>query len=249
MKFSVIGHKKIAVSIAHHFKKNGFELVAFYSNNVEKCVKCAIETFCKAYTNIEDVISESELIILAIDDILLKTSMRKIASFNPENKIFITLSYSQTSDLINIGNNNTYFSMFVPEVIDNNDITDLSKTTLLLEGCGKDYWDLYDELYIHNIKFEFIDKNKKWVYNISAKLVSDLIFTFCNLAGDALSEAGGELKNIKSFALNTVLEMFGNEHSIEKADFGDILDNLYLINPSSAKKIDSIYKVLKLMSK
>jgi len=79
--------------------------------------------------------------------------------------------------------------------------------------------------------------------------VSDLIFTFCNLAGDALSEAGGELKNIKSFALNTVLEMFGNEHSIEKADFGDILDNLYLINPSSAKKIDSIYKVLKLMSK
>ena len=249
MKFSVIGHQKIALSFAHHLKKNGFDLVAFYCDDIEKSIDCAIETGGKAYTDLEDVISESELIILSLDDFSLKNTMRSIALLNAENKIFLTLGYSQSADLMNIGNDNTYFSVFIPKVIKSDEITDLSDVTLFFEGVGKDFWDFYDELYIHNIKFEFLDKNQKLVYNISAKLVSDIISTFCNFAEDILDGMELDLKNIKSFALNSVLEVFEYNQSIEKADFGNIMDNLNLIDTDSAKKIEAIYKVLDIISK
>jgi len=249
LKFSVIGHKKVAVSFAHYLNKNGFDLVAFYCDDIEKCVDCAIETGCKAYTDFEDVINDSELIVLSLDDFSLKNTMRTIALMDVKNKIFLTLGYSQSTDLMNVGNNNTYFSVFIPKVIRSDGITDLSDVTLFIEGVGKDYWDFYDELYIHNIKFEFIDKTKKLVYNISSKLVSDIIFTFCNFAQDILNDVELDIKNIESFAQNSVLEVFKHSQSIEKSDFGNITDNLNLIDANLAKKVEAIYKVLDIMSK
>ncbi len=248
MRFSVIGHKKIGVSCAWCLKKSGFDLIAFYSDDINECVKCAVQVNCKAYTSLKMLLDESELIILAADDIELKSLMRKIAVFNVENKIFLSLSYAQTSDAINIGSKNTYFSCFIPKAIKKDDITDLSDVCLLFEGQGKDYWDLYDELYMRKVNFKMVDKTKKYSYNIASALVSDLIFTFCRLADDVLKNADGDMKNVESFAHNAISELFDENNNVEKADFGSVINNLSLINYNSAKKIEAIYKVLEVIS-
>lgn len=248
MKFSVIGHKKIGASVAAYLKEKGFTAVAFYSDNIEQCVDCAVKVGCKAYTNLEMVLDESELIILAVEDVFLKNVMRKIASYKINDKIFLTLSYAQTSDTISIGSENTYFSAFIPKVIQNENLTDLSDAVLFIEGMGKKFWDLYDEFYVRDVNFKIIDKTKKHEYNIAASLVSDLIFTFCRLADNVLGNAKGEIKNVESFAYNAISHMFDKNHSVEKADFGHIVNNLSFVNSDSAKKIESIYKVLGVMS-
>lgn len=249
MRFSVIGHKKIGASCASYLKKKGFDLIAFYSDDIKESVKCAVKTNCKVYTSLGMLIEKSELVILAVEDSELKSIMRKIASFNAENKIFLTLSYAETSDTIGIGSKNTYFSAFVPKAVSNDGLTDFSDICLLIEGYGKDYWDLYDEFYIHNVNFKIIDKTKKYAYNVAGALVSDLIFTFCRLADDVLKGADGDMKNVKSFAHNAISELFDQNNNVEKADFGNVINNLSLINYDSAKKIESIYKVLSVMSK
>lgn len=248
MRVSVVGDKKIGVCFARFLKKKGFKLISYYCDDIEEGVKCAVASGCKACTDLKRTVDESELIMIAVPDSSVRRVMRKIAAFNPENKIFCVISSSVDSDLVNIGGDNTYFSAFIPKFAQEKDgFADISDTMIFFEGTGKGFWDLYDVFYMRKINFKMIDKTQKSALVLAAALATDFTKTLLNIADDVLKKA-----NLDSSWIRTLAMSSDNNSALNNGEFNADLQamalNLGDTDAETSHKLLSVIKVFEVIS-
>lgn len=251
MKVSVIGDKKIGVCFARFLKKKGFDVIAFYDNSIETSVKYAVAVSCKAYIDLERAVSESELIVIAVNDRTLKRTMRKIAAYKPSGKIFCALTAAETSEAVSIGGNNTYFTAFIPKYAnDNGDYADISDAPMFFEGFGDLYHDFYDELYMRGVKAKFIDKTQKCGCTLAAALTSDFVGMLCSIACDVSQKVNVGEGWVKDFAAESVYKALvgGSTNDEFSINMKKALSGISCLDSDTVHKLKSAIKVLEVMS-
>jgi len=251
LKVSVVGDIKMGVCFARLLKRKGFDVVAFYSDSIETSVKYAVAVSCKAYLDLERAVSESELIILAVNDRVLKRTMRKIAAYKPSGKIFCALTAAETSDTVSIGGNNTYFTAFIPKYADDNgDYSDISEAPLFFEGFGELYHDFYDELYMRGVNAKFIDKTQKYGCALAAALTSDFVGMLCSIACDVSQKVNTGDGWVKDFAAESAYKALvsGTRSEVFNVNMKKALSEISCLDADTVHKLKSTIKVLEVMS-
>ena len=251
MKVSVVGDVKMGVCFARLLKKKGFDIVAFYDSNIETSVKYAVAVSCKAYCDLGRIVDESELIVLAVKDRVLKRTMQKIAAYKPSGKIFCALTVGETSDTVNIGGENTYFTAFIPRYADDNgDYSDISAAPLFIEGFGDLYHDFYDELYMRGVKAAFIDKTQKYGCTLAAALTADFVGMLCSIASDVSKKVNTGESWVKDFAAESAHKALvgGNRNETFGINMKKALSEITSLDDDTVHKLKSTIKVLEVMS-
>ncbi len=191
---SFIGAGKVATALGMHLKDYGFEIVGYLSKNELSAKKAASITKSESYTNLEELINNSEIVWITTPDDQIEAVAKQIATLNISNigkKLFVHASGVHTTDVLrplsdaglNVAAAHPLLA-FGEALAAAQALTKVSfaveeyelKISTLLNACG-------------NSSFE-IEKDKKAMYHAAACVMSNYVVTLADVALRMFAKAG-----------------------------------------------------------
>jgi len=100
IKIGFIGPGKVGVSLGRYFTDKGIKLSGFYGKNIETTSEAAKITKSKFYTNIQDIIKESDILFITTPDDIISIIDRELSKFDLTNKSVCHTSGSIKSNVL-----------------------------------------------------------------------------------------------------------------------------------------------------
>ena len=100
IKIGFIGPGKVGVSLGRYFTHRGIKLSGFYGKNIETTSEAAKITKSKFYTNIQDIIKESDILFITTPDDIISIIDRELSKFDLTNKSVCHTSGSIKSNVL-----------------------------------------------------------------------------------------------------------------------------------------------------
>ena len=100
IKIGFIGPGKVGVSLGRYFTHRGIKLSGFYGKNIETTSEAAKITKSKFYTNIQDIIKESDILFITTPYDIISIIDRELSKFDLTNKSVCHTSGSIKSNVL-----------------------------------------------------------------------------------------------------------------------------------------------------
>lgn len=215
MNIGFIGAGKVGFSLGKYFKLNQHFLSGYYSQNLASSLKAAEFTDSKQFSNIKDLVSESDIIFLTVPDSALAALSKEISQYEVLGKIFCHCSGAFNHTILSELKDKGAFTFSVHPFLAISDkytsYQDLSKAFFTIETSLTDTEILEKKRQIEelikscNNNYEFIDSKDKVKYHTSAVFASNLMIGLVNMATNLLLDCGFSSKSA-NLALSNILE-------------------------------------------
>lgn len=149
IRVGFIGPGKVGVSLGRYFTQKGIKLTGFYGKNIKTTKEAANFTKSKFYTNIQDIITESDILFITTPDDIISIIDRELSKFDLNNKSICHTSGSiQSNVLCNAKHSGALIYSIHP-------IFAFSKKDTPIEQLDKIYFSIEGDI----LKNSRIDKN------------------------------------------------------------------------------------------
>ncbi|ENY99746.1 hypothetical protein HMPREF1092_02882 [Clostridium thermobutyricum] len=194
MKIGFIGGGKVGFSLGKYLKENNFDVVGYFSKNVDSIKEAANFTNTKEFYSLKEILSESDILFITTTDSEIESVWENLKKLSIKNKIICHCSGALSSEIFKGRENYNVFGYSVHPLFPIKDkyesYKSLKDAVFTVEG---------DETYINIIismfssignKVKEIDKNDKVKYHKSAVLVSNLVLALISIGVEELESCG-----------------------------------------------------------
>ncbi len=194
MKIGFIGGGKVGFSLGKYLKENNFDVVGYFSKNVDSIKGAANFTNTKEFYSLKEILSESDILFITTTDSEIESVWENLKKLSIKNKIICHCSGALSSEIFKGRENYNVFGYSVHPLFPIKDkyesYKSLKEAVFTVEG---------DETYINIIismfssignKVKEIKKEYKINYNKSAVLVSNLVLALISIGVDELESCG-----------------------------------------------------------
>ena len=243
IKFGFIGAGKVGFSLGKYLKENNIDVSGYYSKSQHSSKEAATFTNTQQYTNLEDLIKNSDAIFITTPDNQIADVWNEIKKLPIKEKLICHCSGSISSEVFsNINNHGAYgYSIHPMFAISDkyNSYKDLSQAFITIEGHEKHLENL-KRLFLHlGNDVAIISKENKVLYHAASVTVSNLVLGLINNGVNYLEECGftkemaikalyplieNNLRNIKE--RGAVSSLTG---PIERGDLSTVINHLNVI--------------------
>ena len=243
IKFGFIGAGKVGFSLGKYLKENNIDVSGYYSKSQHSSKEAATFTNTQQYTNLEDLIKNSDAIFITTPDNQIADVWNEIKRLPIREKLICHCSGSISSEVFsNINNHGAYgYSIHPMFAISDkyNSYKDLSQAFITIEGHEKHLENL-KRLFLHlGNDVAIISKENKVLYHAASVTVSNLVLGLINNGVNYLEECGftkemaikalyplieNNLRNIKE--RGAVSSLTG---PIERGDLSTVINHLNVI--------------------
>ena len=243
IKFGFIGAGKVGFSLGKYLKENNIDVSGYYSKSQHSSKEAATFTNTQQYTNLEDLIKNSDAIFITTPDNQIADVWNEVKKLPIKEKLICHCSGSISSEVFsNINNHGAYgYSIHPMFAISDkyNSYKDLSQAFITIEGHEKHLENL-KRLFLHlGNDVAIISKENKVLYHAASVTVSNLVLGLINNGVNYLEECGftkemaikalyplieNNLRNIKE--RGAVNSLTG---PIERGDLSTVINHLNVI--------------------
>lgn len=243
IKFGFIGAGKVGFSLGKYLKENNIDVSGYYSKSQHSSKEAATFTNTQQYTNLEDLIKNSDAIFITTPDNQIADVWNEVKKLPIKEKLICHCSGSISSEVFsNINNHGAYgYSIHPMFAISDkyNSYKDLSQAFITIEGHEKHLENL-KRLFLHlGNDVAIISKENKVLYHAASVTVSNLVLGLINNGVNYLEECGftkemaikalyplieNNLRNIKE--RGAVSSLTG---PIERGDLSTVINHLNVI--------------------
>lgn len=262
MNISFIGAGKVGTSFGIYLKQKNINVLGYTSKNIEDSKTASIRTKSKIYSNLKNLVYDSDIIFITTNDDsigLVKDKLIEEANGYLKNKLVVHMSGSYSSDILKTLK--TYgcfiYSMHPLQSFSDIDtsVEKLNTTVFTIEGQEEKIDILEEILNKTENKYFKIDTDKKELYHIGACVVSNYLVTLINLGLDFFNHIGisetnaldaiiplidGTINSIKNFGTKDALT-----GPIARGDISTIETHLSSIKENAPDKL-LFYKLMAL---
>ena len=238
MKVSFIGGGKLLEACYRLFKsKPSFTINGFYSRPIELCADVAIEANGKLFGSMDDLYTDSDIIVIATPDRTVPAIMHKLAMLHTHGKILITVSSKLTSKELTVAYPNTVAIINTLLPLTYLDEKSMNSIPIVCEVSGDDAESFCNLLENSDFKVRFVNEKQLQMFRTSLHLAKYGI-TASVLCASKLMKISGISSDMRIFA-PVINEML---HSVSRND--DILPG----TPYSDAGLNEIRKHMDILS-
>ncbi len=254
IKFGFIGAGKVGFSLGKYFAENGISLSGYFSKSQNSSKEAADFTGTKQFISLEELIKESDVILITTPDSEIKGIWNEIKELSIYNKLIChcsgLLSSETFSDISKFG---AYpYSIHPMFAISDkyNSYKNFSKAFITIEGNEK-YINELKNIFINlGNQVKIIDKKNKSLYHLASVMSSNMVLGLIDNSINYLKQCGfseelaidalyplilNNIENIKNSG--TVNSLTG---PLERGDLETIKSHMSCLN----KENQNLYKVL-----
>lgn len=103
MKIGLIGAGCAGTAVAGYFKNHGLDVAGFYSRRLEAAVDSAVITDTKAFLDMDELISQCDMLILSVSDDAIRKFAITLGKRQLGHKILCHFSASHPADILDTG--------------------------------------------------------------------------------------------------------------------------------------------------
>lgn len=244
IKTGFIGAGKVGFSLGRYLVENGVEVTGYSSRSMESAREAALFTNTKVYSNLENLVDDSDILFLTVTDGIIKKVWNRIRALPIKGKIICHCSGSLSSSIfLGIDECEAYAYSVHPLYAINDKHTsyrNLHKAIFTIEGSGK-YIKHMDE-FIRRLgnKTQIIDTFSKTKYHAAAVMVSNQVVALAHIGISLLMSCGISETNARAMLESL---MIGNVENIVNLGTREALTG-----PVERNDIETIKKHLESLS-
>ena len=184
------------------------KVTGMLGKNTTATVNAAIHTNTKAYSSLDDLVKEADVIILGHADSMLSEVSLTLKEKNVKNKILCHLSQTQDSRIISCGITNTCYSISFPLCYDTTKMPELANCPIVFEGGGRKSEEFETAMKSALPNCIFTTKSNRNI-SLLAKRIMTVHMTTMIKVGRWLCKISGiyDEKAFNTFALNITMDM------------------------------------------
>ncbi len=254
MKVGFVGAGKVGFSLGKMFELAGKSVTGYYSRSPHSAEEAADFTHSKFYSDINELINESDTIFLTVPDDAIEGVWDEIRTYDITDKLICHCSGSLSSEVFSDIEKTGSYGFSIHPLLAISDRYQsyryLPQALFTIEGNNRKTDDICAFMKECGINIELIDKNVKTRYHAAAVMCSNLVVALIDSAQDELRACGfrdenlgraveplisGNIKNV--FASGTVNALTG---PVERNDLGTVAKHLDILEGTDR----DIYKIL-----
>lgn len=148
------------------------EIGGIYDTNLRVAANFAAKYEIAVYTRLEDFIKRSDAIFVFLPDNMLKKFCNTLKAAKVKNKIICHFNPGYNADVLDLGEENTYVSFYIPSFRKCSD--GKSKPDIVfVEGYGKDFANIEIIMNLLDFKFCMMSEIEKELYLTAANFLND----------------------------------------------------------------------------
>ena len=254
MKIGFIGAGKVGYSLGKYFKSKGLTISGYYSRSKVSSEGAASFTESKSYTNLDNLINDSSIILITTNDNEINNVWNLINSYKLEDKIIAHCSGSISSKIFYKSLSNAYFYSIHPMFPFSdkfNSYKGLEKATFTIEGSEEKLNYLKNLLETLGNEVLTISSENKSLYHL-ANVFSSNLYTALVAKGVKMLNSIGIEETSAIRALSPLMEsnvknltqfgpVVGLTGPVERGDSKTIEKHLNILTSFENKEI---YKLL-----
>ena len=195
MKTGFIGAGKVGCSLGKLFSIRGIKVSGYYDRDTNFAEEAAQFTESKAFTDVEALLSESDVLFITVPDGLITPVYEEIRTMPIEGKLICHCSGSISSAdaFPDIGSTGAYeYSVHPLFAVSDRFETyrELADAFFTLEGDPSHIGDMAELLEQAGLRFQIIDPSSKTRYHLAAVYSSNLMLALISKAVALLEECG-----------------------------------------------------------
>lgn len=194
MKIGFIGAGKVGFSLGKYFSVNNLEITGYYSKNINSAKEAAVFTNSDYFSNLEDIINQSDIIFITTQDSFIKDVWDNIKNFTIKDKIICHCSGSLSSNIFsNIADHDAYGYSVHPMFAFSdkyNSYKNLNKAFISIEGSKENINLIKDIFETLGNKVKIISKDNKYSYHCASVFTSNHVIALINVAVGLLKNCG-----------------------------------------------------------
>ena len=240
MNIGFIGAGKVGFSLGKYFSLNSINITGYYSKNIESAKLAAQFTNSKPYTNLKDLIKDSDILILAVPDKVIGEVWVDMKSLCIKDKIICHTSGSISSDVFSdIDSLGAFGYSIHPMYAFSNKYTsykELKGSYFSIEGNAKFLNTIEIILQNCNLNTFTIDKKDKALYHAANVTASNLVLGIIKISCDYLKTCGlnqeESLKALSPLIINNINNLINSGFQdaltgpIERNDWCTVLKHI-----------------------
>ncbi len=216
MRISFIGTTQIAEKFARHIYnfskeqqcKNDYyklKLGGFYCLPTTEVTRIALPLNCKIYVNLEDIVTDNDIIGILCSDGRIKQYVSQFAKLKITNKIFFHLNNKFNCDILDNGYENTYASLYslinFQTIVPNR----LSEYPFVMEGKGDKIQEFSTILNENGFNVSYISRANAQTFLAASKMLEMNLVSALSGANTAIMASTGISLNSYSPILKYIM--------------------------------------------
>lgn len=194
MKIGFIGGGKVGFSLGKYLKENNFDVVGYFSKNVDSIKGAANFTNTKEFYSLGEILSESDILFITTTDSEIESVWENLKKLSIKNKIICHCSGALSSEIFKGRENYNVFGYSVHPLFPIKDKYESYKSlkeAVFTVGGDETYINIIISMFssIGN-KVKEIKKEDKIKYHKSAVLVSNLVLALISIGVEELESCG-----------------------------------------------------------
>lgn len=194
MKIGFIGAGKVGFSLGKYLSINNLEITGYYSKNINSAKEAAVFTNSNYFSNLEDIINQSDIIFITTQDSFIKDVWDNIKNFTLKDKIICHCSGSLSSNIFsNIAGHDAYGYSVHPMFAFSdkyNSYKNLNKAFISIEGSKENINLIKDIFETLGNRVKIISKDTKYAYHCASVFASNHVVALINVATALLKNCG-----------------------------------------------------------
>ena len=256
-----VGAGKVGVSLGIYISDIDYiKIQGYYSRTKDSSVYAASLTGSKNFSNIEELVKKSNVIIISSPDDEIREVWETISKFSIQNKIICHCSGSLSSEIFFDASSKGASVCSIHPILaissKENSYKDLYQAFFTLEGQDKAVEFFSSVLKSKKNKYKVLSSREKTKYHISSVFISNLIIAMGSISIKLLDDYNFSqeeaLAALKSLAMGNMDKLFtlGPQDAltgpVERNDLGTVERHLKALDHDHYDNIEKIYRLLSL---
>ncbi|MFZ5354441.1 MAG: Rossmann-like and DUF2520 domain-containing protein [Bacillota bacterium] len=195
MRVGFIGAGKVGTAYGSYLKSHGISVEGYYSKTMDSAAKAAVQTGSKAYSNIENLVADTDLIFITTNDDQIEAVCNSVSKCEAldSRHIVAHMSGALPSDILGSAAEKgccTYSVHPLISIADSGFDGMFDNAVFFIEGNNKSLSTITGLVSRTNNKYHIISPEKKALYHASACIASNYLVTVADTALSCLEDIG-----------------------------------------------------------
>lgn len=190
MKIGIIGAGRAGTAVGGFLKQKGLEITGFYSRNLNSAVESAVLVDTKAFLDLHDLFTQSDVLIIAVSDDVIRKTAIALAKWDLGDKILCHLSGFLPAACLHTDSNDNVTNLALHPLASFSSKQPPENVTFSLEGTGPRADQLQTEFKQHDISVCPMSLEQLSVYHLAISFMNSFATTMAGIGRELLRSVG-----------------------------------------------------------